>query len=123
MSEQSPQTLALIVRQAPYTQRSARAQLDFALAAATLELPLEIYFIGDAAWQLVRDREPEAAGLPRGLKGWAAISTMTRISFFAEPARVKALREHGAATVVDLEGVDLPDMSDRWRQCRQVMSL
>ena len=123
MTEPALQPLALVVQQAPYAQRSARAQLDFALAAATLELPLEIFFLGDAAWQLVKERESASAGLPRGLKGWAAIITMTRVSFFADADCVELIRGHGAETVVSLEGLDRTEIADRWCSCRQVVSI
>lgn len=123
MSDLKLQPLALVVRQAPYAQRSARAQLDFALAAATLELPLEIFFLGDAAWQLAGERETEAAGLSRGLKGWAAVATMTRVSFFAEAGCLQALQGQGVEPLVKVEGLDHPAMAARWRSCRKVLSV
>lgn len=111
------------MRQAPYAQRSSRAQLDVALAAAALELPLEIYFIGDGLWQLATGRDPDAAWLPPGLKGWAAISGMTRAHFFAESECRERLAEAGVEWLVPFESLDLASMAHRWRSCRQVMAL
>lgn len=123
MSVDRPATLALVVRKAPYAQRSARTQLDVVLAAATLELPMEVYFLGEGVWQLAAEREPGAAGLPRGLKGWAAIDQMTRVAYFAEAGALQVMRDHNVDTVVAVEGLDQSAIADRWLACRQVMSL
>lgn len=123
MSQGAGQPLALIVRQAPYAQRSPRAQLDVALAAASLGLPLEIYFLGDAIWQLVTGSDPQPALLPRGLKGWAAIPDMTQARFFAEQESCTRMANAGAECAVTLEAHDIASMSRRWRACRQVMAL
>lgn len=117
------QTLALIVRQPPYAQRSARAQLDGALAAAALELPLELYFLGEGIWQLAAGRETESALLPRGLKGWAALEEMTKVRYFAEPTACRRLRELDAQTAVPVEVLEPGDMARRWRSCGKVMAL
>jgi sulfur relay (sulfurtransferase) DsrF/TusC family protein len=118
-----PAPLALIVRQAPHAQRSARAQLDFALAAAAIETPLEIYFFGDGLWQLTATREPAAAMLPSGLRGWGAIAEMTRVRFFAEPRLCERVSALGQETVVPLEPLECADMHRRWAGCMQVISL
>ena len=123
MSAADSGTLALIVRQAPYAQRDARAQLDVALAAAALEVPLEIYFLGDGAWQLALSRAPDGAWLPRGLKGWAAIAELTTARYFVESAVADRMNTLGAATVVPVEELPITEMSRRWRACMKVMSL
>lgn len=123
MSQGSRQPIGLVVRQAPYAQRSPRAQLDVALAAASLEIPLEIYFLGAAAWQLAARRDPQAAGLPRGLKGWAAVADMAPARFFAEAGAFEVLVQAKAEWLVDAEPLELVSMAARWRGCRQVMSL
>lgn len=123
MSEQAQNTLGLIVRQAPYAQREPRAQLDMALAAAALELPLEVYFLGPGIWQLAAGRETDAAMLPRGLKGWAAVADMTVVRYFVEPGQYSRLTELGADTVVPVEPLDRSAMSRRWRGCLQVVAL
>ncbi len=117
------QPLAMIVTQSPYRQRSARTQLDVALAAATLELPLELYFIGDGVWQLSSERKPEAVGLPKGLRGWAALAGMTRVAFFADALQLENMNRLGSDTIVDVESLSLEEMSGRWRHCSRVMHL
>lgn len=111
------------MRQAPYEQRSPRAQLDVALAAAALEIPLEVYFLGDGVWQLAAERSTRSADLPRGLKGWAALDQMTQVIFFAEVGRFRNMQEMGVETVVPLKALDNEAMAHRWRACRQVMAL
>lgn len=123
MSEGGRQPLAFIVRQAPYAQRSPRAQLDVALAAASLEIPLEIYFLGAGVWQLAVRRDPEVAGLPRGLKGWAAVADMTPVRFFAEAGACARLVKAKADWLVNVEPLDLVSMASRWRACERVMAL
>lgn len=121
MSANHSQPIGLIVRQAPYAQRDPRSQLDVALAAAAIELPLEIFLLGDGIWQLAANRDAGPAQLPSGLKGWAAIGEMTAIRFFAEPEHCDRLQALG--TVVPLEALDLPGMSRRWQDCLRVMAL
>lgn len=119
----APNRLALVARQAPYAQRSAREQLDVALAAAVLEIPLELYFLGDSGWQLASGRDPSAAGLPAGLKGWASLSGMTEVRFFVDQAFAEQLRVSQVETVVPLEHLAIDEMSRRWRDCARVLSL
>jgi tRNA 2-thiouridine synthesizing protein C len=84
--------LALIVRQGPYQGRSARDQLDIALAAAASDLELELFFLGPGVLQLLASQEPEPADLPRGARGWKSLPTLTT---------VRAWVEQGAAARLD----------------------
>lgn len=113
----------MIVRQAPYQQRSARTQLDVALAAATLELPLELFFLGNSVWQLAAERNIQAAGLPRGLKGWGALAQMTEVTFFADQAQLQLMRDAGVETTVGIEAMNPGNMTRRWRGCKRVLTL
>lgn len=123
MSEERLAPVGFIVRQPPYAQRSPRAQLDVALAAAALELPLEIYFLGDGIWQLVVRREASVALLPGGLKGWAALPDMTEVRFFAEPNQCNRLKRLGAQTAVPVQALDGSSMARRWQGCSKVVAL
>jgi sulfur relay (sulfurtransferase) DsrF/TusC family protein len=115
--------LAMVVLQPPYGERSARAQLDVALAAAVLELPLEIYFLGRGIWQLAKSRETKQALLPGGLKGWAALPGLTSVRFFAPPDALQQLGESGIETSVPVEEIDGIGMNRRWLNCSQVLAL
>jgi sulfur relay (sulfurtransferase) DsrF/TusC family protein len=123
LSRDEQRPLGLVVRQGPYSERSARAQLDVALAAAALELPLEIFFIGEGIWQLAAARDSTAALLPRGLKGWAALPDMTSVRYFALEDSCSGRVDPRVDAGVHLESLDGNAMAARWRACSQVMAL
>ena len=52
-----------MVRQPPYGNSLARASLDTALAAAALELPVRLLFMGNGVLQLLPDQQSDAAGV------------------------------------------------------------
>ncbi|MEJ2533872.1 MAG: sulfurtransferase complex subunit TusC [Halioglobus sp.] len=56
-------TLLVIVRQSPYGSSLARASLDTALAAAALDQPVSLLFLGDGVLQLLPDQHSEAIGV------------------------------------------------------------
>ena len=56
-------TLLVIVRQPPYGSSLARASLDTAFAAAALEQPVSLLFLGDGVLQLLSDQHSEAIGV------------------------------------------------------------
>ncbi|MEJ2534876.1 MAG: DsrE family protein, partial [Gammaproteobacteria bacterium] len=71
--------LGLLVRSEPWRSRSGREALDLALAAATLDFRLELFFIGAGAEQLVRGANGAHAGLPPGLKAWASVPALGEV--------------------------------------------
>lgn len=117
------QPLGLVVRAAPFARRSAREDLDVALAAATLEIPLEVFFLGSGAWQLAAGRCAGAAFLPQGLAGWAALGELTEARYFAETGVCRRMQELGVESVVSLESLDGNEMAQRWLSCARVMVL
>jgi len=82
MTEDTRQMLGLVIRSGPWMGRSGRDQLDIALAAATLGIALRLFFIGDGLLQLTNDKQPEAAGLPGGLRGWMSLAELTPAECF-----------------------------------------
>lgn len=74
--------LGLLICQPPWKGRSGRDQLDFALAAAALEIELRLFFLNAGVQQLWDDHQPEKAGLPRGLRGWKALPELTCARYF-----------------------------------------
>jgi len=56
-------TLLVVVRQPPYGSSLARAALDTALAAAALEQPVSLLFMGDGVLQLMSGQQSEAIGV------------------------------------------------------------
>ena len=113
--------LGLVVRAVPYRQRSARTQLDVALAAGVLELELEIYFVHASIYQLVEGKDPSAAQLPPGMRGWNALVNMTDVRFYAE---IDWLNEISPSRLsVPVTGLVLPEMRKRWGGCQRVLGL
>lgn len=92
--------LALVVRSAPWAERSGREALDLALSALTMDIPVKVFFIGDGLLQLVADRDPSGAGLPPGQKAWAGLEAMGDIDFFADAGALETLSEAGLALVL-----------------------
>lgn len=71
--------LGLVIRCSPYEGRHAGAQLDAALAAAALEMPLDLFFLGDGLLQLLPGAAPSGARLPPGLKAWKSLPALTDV--------------------------------------------
>ena len=117
----SAPVLALLVRSAPYQRRSARAELDIALAALTMEIRLETYFIGSSVLMLQAERSPDSARLPVGYKAWGALPDLGDCSIYAESAWLERLTKSANPLVLPVEGLDLNEIGSRWRQADYAM--
>jgi hypothetical protein len=115
--------IGLVVRSGPYQQRSARSQLDVALVAAALEAPLRLYFLADAALQLVGERDSRPAGLPAGYRGWASLTGMTKVSAFVEPAWLERMAELGIEPLLPVKARSRAGMRADWQQCARLLVL
>jgi sulfur relay (sulfurtransferase) DsrF/TusC family protein len=113
--------LALLVRTPPYKQRSARCQLDVALVGAALGKPLQLYFMGDAAMQLIKPRELKSAGLPTGLRAWASLPEMTDVETYIETAWLERLI--GLDLILNPQPLTVQQMRGRWQNCEKVLVL
>mgnify|MGYP001818070365 CR=1 FL=1 len=113
--------LALLVTAAPYSSRDPRAELDIALAALALDQALEVYFIGPAVLQLLKERNPEPALLPPGYAAWPALFEMGEARLFAERVWLDRCERLGLHLDDSIEGLDGEAMRSRWRAGRQVL--
>lgn len=102
--------LALVIRSAPWSERSGREALDLAMSALTMDVPVRLFFIGDGLLQLVSERHPEDAGLPPGHKAWASLETLGEVVFYAHSDEVDALVSAGLSLVVAVCSLDTGDM-------------
>lgn len=116
MNHESAICLALIVRSGAYHGRSARDQLDIALAAASLDWTLELFFIGDGVTQLLANSEPGQANLPRGQKGWGGLPHMTPIRCWIEAGSRAQLADAGGL-LLEAEELSARDMLARVQAC------
>ena len=115
--------LALVVRSHPYAARSARENLDLALAAAALDRPLQLYFIGAALLQLVAQRDVSAALLPTGYRAWSSLPGLGEAQFYAEREWLKRCERNGLDLMVPVTALGAEEMRAAWRDCRQLLAL
>lgn len=123
MAGHASAVIGLVVRPVPYAQRSARAQVDVALAAAALEQPLHLYFLGDSVLQLLSGREPPAAHLPAGYRAWASLPELTLVSAFAETAWVNWLQQARLEVALPIKAASRSQMRAGWSACHRVAVL
>ena len=116
-------TIGLVLRSVPYQQRSAREQLDVALTAAALEIPLRLYFQGASVLQLVRERDCGPARLPGGYRGWGTLTELTEVQAHAELDWLKRLAKYTSETVLDLAPMTVQAMRDDLASCTRVLVL
>ena len=120
-SDEKPGTYAFLVTTPPYQQRSARSQLDVALIAAALERPLQLHFLGEAAMQLIRQRDLKSANLPAGYKAWASLPEMSHIETYIEKPWSDRLA--GVELMLNPRALSIKQMREQWETCEKVLVL
>ena len=119
--------LGLIIRRPRYQGRSARRELDHALAAAALDWTLEVYFVGSAVLQLAAAPPLESSLLPAGYRGWPALTDMVEGEdeppVFAEPDWLRRCDSLGMSLLLNPVPLPAADMRRRWSQCGRVILL
>jgi sulfur relay (sulfurtransferase) DsrF/TusC family protein len=123
MPVQKTSSLALIVRSYPYQHRSARAELDVALAALVMDFRLEVYFLGAAFMQLLVEREVKPALLPAAYRAWASLPDLGKVTLFAEESWLDRYREAQFRLPVPIQGLQVDRMQDGWRRCDYSVAL
>ena len=122
-SQQNSLSLALLVRSHPYQRRSARAELDVALAAMVMDFRIEVYFIGSAVLQLQAERNGEPARLPAGYRAWATLPDLGEFALYAEPPWLDRLGATEVPLLMPVEAMEAHEMRRRWRACDYSMVL
>jgi sulfur relay (sulfurtransferase) DsrF/TusC family protein len=113
----------LVVRGHPYRQRSARSELDVALAAAALDWTLAVYFLGPSVLQLAAGHDAEPAMLPPGYRAWAALPELADVGFYAEPGWLGRCRDRGIELILPVEPLDRREMRAGWRAVDRLLVL
>ncbi len=118
------QKLGLVVRQGPGNGRGDREQVDFALAAAAMEIELELFFLGEGLLQLIdtRTADPEH-GVPPGHRAWAALPEMTALRAFAEDGVVAQWQGQGISLLLPVEPLSAAEMNARQLECHRMLVL
>ena len=120
MAENHPLRFGLLVRSASFCGRSARDQLDIALAAATLDWTLELFFLGPGSLQLLEGCQPSQAGLPRGLRAWKSLADLTEVKAWVVPGVRERLFAAGHSPLIKVDELAESDMALRLAHCDQV---
>jgi hypothetical protein len=123
MKPKAMPVVGLLVRSGPYRQRSARSQLDVALVAAALDVPLRLYFLADAALQLADERDTRSAGLPVGYRGWASLASVTSVTVFAEQSWLEHMAELGIEPLLKVQASTRAQMRADWEKCARLLVL
>jgi len=113
----------LLMRSEAYAHRSARADVDIALAAAALDMGVEVYFLDDAVTQLAAGRDPGPALLPPGYRSWAGLPELGDARLFAEQGWLERCEQIGLRLSMDVEALDRDALLARWRQCSHTLVL
>ena len=113
--------LALIVQTRPYENRSARVNIDLALAAAAMNFDLHIYFTGTAIMQLACDRDSSEAMLSAGFRAWAALPELADTIAYGESSWVEYCQQMEIALVMPIQALSASEMKINWRRHDEVM--
>lgn len=105
--------LSLIVRSAPWLERSGREALDLALSALTMDVPVKLFFVGKGLLQLVAERSSGEAGLAPGQKAWSSLDALGDVTFYAHGTEVDRLSQAGLALTVSVVRLEVGDMPDK----------
>lgn len=121
MTSATPCRLALLVRSGAFDHRTARSEVDLALAASALDFKLEIFFLGAAVLQLVHERDTTHASLPGGLRAWAALPDFSPARVYAEQDWLERCRSDSLSLVLPVTGLSPADFQKHWRRCNHVL--
>ena len=113
--------VGLIVRSGPFKGRSSRDQLDMALAAAALELQLEIFFVGEGMLQLRAECDPRTAQLPGAGKGWKALPDLTRVNSWVADTAMTGVFSPAIEHLLEVRAISQSEIADRLAACDLAM--
>jgi sulfur relay (sulfurtransferase) DsrF/TusC family protein len=113
--------IGLIVRGEPYGRRSARADLDLALAAVAMDFQLELFLVGSAVMQLAARRDTGRALLPAGYRAWASLVEYPGVRAHAENRWLDFCAEQNVDLVLPVAPLTRSAMSEAWRLCDRVL--
>ncbi len=113
--------IGLVVRSGPYQGRSSRDQVDVALAAATLDLELELFFTGEGVLQLLADRDAQAGKLPGGLRGWKSLPGLTLVNAWVADSALEAFVGPETRLILDVQRASESEIALRLAGCDQAM--
>jgi sulfur relay (sulfurtransferase) DsrF/TusC family protein len=121
MSSATSCRLGLLVRSGAFDHRTARSEVDLALAASALDFNLEVFFLGASVLQLVRERDASCALLPGGHRAWAALPDFSPALIYAEQDWLDRCRAESLSLVLPVTGLSSTEFQKHWRRCNHVL--
>lgn len=115
-------TLGILVRSDPYDRRGGRERLDPVLAAASLEIPLKIFFVGDGVLHLVPRQQPGDLPASPYTRAWAALSELSeQVELVAESAALKQVSGWSGELIVEVRECDKKSIARELNECGAVI--
>ncbi|NIM70136.1 MAG: hypothetical protein GTN86_05255 [Xanthomonadales bacterium] len=115
--------IGLVIRSGPFQGRSSRDQLDMALAAASLGQRLLLVFRGAGILQLLAEREPAAAGLPKGLAAWGSLPDLTSLEALVNAAEWAQVGQGDRPLSLAVQAVDDVEIARQLALCDHVLAV
>ncbi len=82
---------------------------------------MQLYFLGDAAMQLIWQRDLKSANLPAGYKAWASLPEMSGVETYIETSWFNRLA--GLNLMLNPQSLTMNQMRERWQTCEKVLVL
>jgi tRNA 2-thiouridine synthesizing protein C len=114
--------LAILVRSEPYDRRGGRERLDPALAAASLDIPLKIFFVDEGVMHLLPQQQPASLPALPYTSAWAALTGLSsQVELFAESAAVELITGGRSDLLADVELLDSEAIAEKLKNCKMVI--
>ena len=114
--------LGIIVRSEPYSGRAGRERLDPALAAASLEIPLEVFFIGDGVLHLLVDQRSEFLPAAQYTKAWGALTGLSdAVALYADSGALERMSALAGDLGIEVQVLDSAAIAKKMNECRAVI--
>jgi sulfur relay (sulfurtransferase) DsrF/TusC family protein len=110
--------IGIIVRSDPYYRRAGRERLDPALAAASLEIPLKVFFIGDGVLHLLPGQEPGDLPAAAFTRGWGAVAGLSeRVELFVDSAALDCVASNSLDLPHGVQALDCRALASEMASC------
>jgi len=114
--------LGILVRSEPYDRRVGRERLDPALAAASLDIPIAVFFVGDGVLHLLPQQQAQNLPASPFTRGWAALEDLSdQVELFAESSALERVSGSASELQTRVQILDRDAIARKMRNCRAVI--
>ena len=114
--------LGILVRGDPYSRRAGRERLDPALAAASLDMPLRVFFIGDGLLHLLPGQQSERLPAVQFTKGWGALDGLSEhVELYVESAAFERVCGAAGELKTRVQVLEKTAIAGKMSECRAVL--